>query len=92
MRDGARAVEIGERAKQLSGARDPWILGTVAAAYAEAGRFPEAVTNARLALALANAQTNFEHARLLEANLKSYQAGIPIRETITTNATSAPGR
>ena len=39
-RNGAEAVRFAERAVQLSGARNPAYLDTLAAAYAEAGRFP----------------------------------------------------
>ena len=47
IRDGAEAVELAERAANISGGRDATILGTLAAAYAEAGRFSEAVKTAR---------------------------------------------
>ena len=43
VRNGMEAVELAERALKLSGGNEPAILGTLAAAYAEAGRFPEAV-------------------------------------------------
>ena len=53
VRNGAEAAELAERAARLSGGQKPAILGTLAAAYAEAGRFPEAVQTARKALKLA---------------------------------------
>ncbi len=80
LRDGARAVEAGERANGLVGGQNALILGTLGAAYAEAGLFSNAMVVVRQAMVLANAQTNFQHASILEAHLKSYQAGIPIRE------------
>ncbi len=43
LRDGARAVSLSERACQLTGGTNIWLLSTLAAAYAEAGRFEEAV-------------------------------------------------
>ncbi len=43
IRSGSEAVELAQRAVRLSNAREPAILGTLAAAYAEAGRFPEAL-------------------------------------------------
>src|SRR5208282_4761389 len=58
VRDGARAIELARRANQLSAGDDPMILRTLAAAYAEAGRFPEAVSTAQRALQLATARTN----------------------------------
>ena len=58
VRNGAEAVTLAQRAVQLSGGREPAVLGTLAAAYAEAGRFPEAVQTARKALDLAVQQNN----------------------------------
>ena len=43
VRDGAEAVELAQRAVKLSGGQEPAILDTLAAAYAEAGRFADAV-------------------------------------------------
>ena len=56
VRNGAEAVELAQRAVELSGGREPAILDTLAAAYAEAGRFPEAVKTAQRAAALASAR------------------------------------
>ncbi len=48
IRNGAEATELAQRAVQLSDGREAAVLGTLAAAYAEAGRFSEAVqTGAR---------------------------------------------
>ena len=47
VRNGTEAVELAERALKLSGGNEPAILGTLAAAYAEAGRFPEAAATAQ---------------------------------------------
>ena len=47
VRNGPEAVALAERAWTLCGGREPAILGTLAAAYAEAGRFPEAVATAQ---------------------------------------------
>src|SRR5262249_593122 len=80
IRDGNRAVELGERAQQLSGGQDPWILGTVAAAYAEAGRFSNAVAIIRQAMTLASAQTNREHVALFQTHPAPYEKGIPISD------------
>ncbi len=46
IRNGAEAIELAERTARLSDRREPAVLGTLAAAYAEAGRFPEAVETA----------------------------------------------
>jgi tetratricopeptide (TPR) repeat protein len=55
-RDGPGAVELATRARDLDHSRQPGIIGTLAAAYAEAGRFDEAVAAAREARDLALAQ------------------------------------
>ena len=52
VRDGREAVVLAERACELTGRQDPNMLDTLAAAYAEAGRFPEAVETARATCAL----------------------------------------
>jgi Flp pilus assembly protein TadD len=79
-RDGAEAVQLAERACQLSRRRFPHFLGSLAAAYAEAGRFAEAVQAIREAQALAqkSGATNLlpVHAQM-EAQFK---AGQPVRE------------
>jgi hypothetical protein len=49
----------------------------LAAAYAEAGRFPEAVKTAQRALQLAETQSNTALADAIRSQLKLYQAGIP---------------
>ena len=80
IRDGARAVELAQQAERLSGGKDPWILGTLAAAYAEAGRFSEAVAAAQRALELATARADTKQAEDLRARISLYQAGSPYRD------------
>jgi tetratricopeptide (TPR) repeat protein len=92
MRSGAQAVELAEQAERLSGGRNASILETLAAAYAEAGRFAEAVTTAQRALELAGAQTNNPEIESLQAQIRLYQAGTPFRDTSQTNATPNPNR
>ena len=80
IRNGAEAVELAQRAVQLSDGREPAILGTLAAAYAEAGRFAEAVKTAEQALALASSQNNAALADTLRTRIKLYQSNSPYRE------------
>src|SRR5262249_57103595 len=47
IRDGTRAVELAEKALRISGGKIPMIYKVLAAAYAENGRFAEAVENAQ---------------------------------------------
>jgi tetratricopeptide (TPR) repeat protein len=77
LRDGNKAVALAQRANQLTGDSNPAILGTLAAAYAEAGQFPEAVETGQRALARVDAGT--AQADTLQSQLKLYQKGIPFR-------------
>jgi tetratricopeptide (TPR) repeat protein len=52
-RDGPEAVRLAERACQVTEYKQPMVMGTLAAAYAEAGRFDEAVAMAEKARDLA---------------------------------------
>jgi tetratricopeptide (TPR) repeat protein len=80
IRNGAKAVELARQAVELSGGKDPVMLGTLAAAYAEAGNFPEAIATIRHALQLAVSQNNATVAAALQTELESYQAGSPFRD------------
>jgi len=55
IRNGTEAVRDAERVCELTGRRHASFLGTLAAAYAETGRFPEAVTAVEKAIELATA-------------------------------------
>ncbi len=77
VRNGKQAVALAERANQLASGGNPFVLCTLAAAYAEAGRFSEAVETAQRALHLAEAQSNTSLAGQLQIQIKLYQAGSP---------------
>ena len=77
LRDGRQAVELAQRANQLTGGTNPAVLYTLSAAYAEAGRFSEAVETAQRAGQLAEATSNFPLAEAIQSQLKLYQAGVP---------------
>jgi 4-amino-4-deoxy-L-arabinose transferase-like glycosyltransferase len=53
LRNGEEAVQLATRAVGLTDYRQPVFIGTLAAAYAETGQFPEAVGTACIAEALA---------------------------------------
>jgi protein O-mannosyl-transferase len=76
LRNGATAVALAERADQLTAGNDANVVTTLAAAYAEAGRFSDAVAAAKRALALAPS-TLVERIR---RQLSLYEAGSPYRE------------
>ena len=79
VRNGAEAVALAERAARLSGGREPEILDTLAAAYAEAGRFPEAIETTRRAVTLALEANNQSLAEVLRARIALYEAKMPLR-------------
>ncbi|MGP8200624.1 MAG: tetratricopeptide repeat protein [Limisphaerales bacterium] len=78
LRNGAKAVELARKANALTGGENPTVLRTLAAACAEAGRFPEALDTAQHALRRAEAQSNRTLAVQLQSDLKFYQAGRPL--------------
>jgi Tfp pilus assembly protein PilF len=86
VRNGAKAVEAAERADNLVKGRLPMGRATLAAAYAEAGRFPEAIATAQPVLQWATAQGDTATAELLQTQLKLYQAGSPYHQASSTNA------
>ena len=80
LRDGARAVQLSARACELSERKQPAFLATAAAAYAEAGRFSEAIASARDAASLAHANGDVKTAGLAENLLTHFQSNQPYRE------------
>jgi tetratricopeptide (TPR) repeat protein len=85
LRNGSKAVELARQANALAGGENPIILHTLAAAYAEAGRFSEAVETAQRALQLAAAQSNTGLAGQLQFEMKLYQAGSPFHSPEQTH-------
>jgi len=81
-RNGAEAVKLAERSVQLSGERNPVYLDTLAAAYAEVGRFPEAIAAARKALDLAAQQHREGLVESLNTRIKLYESQQPYRDAI----------
>jgi tetratricopeptide (TPR) repeat protein len=80
-RDGAAAVRLAETANRLTEHSQPALLNTLAAAYAEAGRFDEAVTAEQRALKLALASGRTGLTPELQNCLQLYQAGKPYHES-----------
>lgn len=77
IRDGNRAIELAKQAVQLSGGKDANYLRTLAAAYAEAGRFAEAAESARRAWQAAQTQGNSTLANALRDEIALYELGLP---------------
>jgi protein O-mannosyl-transferase len=90
LRDGAEAVGLAQRAARLSQERDPAVLGTLAAAYAEAGRFAEAAQTARRAADLAAAQHNDRLAGFFAAMIPPFENQTAFRAPLAGPAAAAP--
>ena len=84
LRNGAEAVRLAQRACELTHYGEPLFLATLAAAYAEAGRFPEAVTMADKAEQLATTAGSKELAGKIQQLLELYRAGKPYHESAST--------
>jgi tetratricopeptide (TPR) repeat protein len=80
LRNGSEAISLAEHAVQITSAREPAILGTLAAAFAESGDFDKAVETERHAADLATQQGNARLAEALEGRLAKFQAKTPIRQ------------
>jgi tetratricopeptide (TPR) repeat protein len=82
-RDADRAIRLATRAAELTHYRHATSLDTLAAAYAAAGRFDEAVAGARRALAIAGAAGAGDLHAQIRARLELYLNHEPYRETRT---------
>jgi tetratricopeptide (TPR) repeat protein len=79
-RDGKEAVRRAREACFVSRYQHPPFLDTLAAAYAEAGRFKDAIETARSAKKLAEEKGDNDLAEQLTAALHDYERGKPLRE------------
>ena len=79
-RNGAEAVRLAETACERTGHANPGFLDTLAAAYAEQGRFEEAVKIMRDAIKRATEANRAASAEAFKARLALYQAGSPYHE------------
>jgi len=89
LRDGTKAVELARKANDVSGGKDPGILSTLSAAYANNGQFSDALTTAQQGLKLATAQGDNSTAGQLQAEIGLYQANLPVRDASLTNTLPA---
>ena len=80
VRNGTEAVTLSEHAVELTSGRDPAVLGTLAAAYAEAGHFDRAVELEKRATELATLQGNSALAATLRMRMTVLQRKLPIRQ------------
>jgi len=79
LRDGPRAVELAEKAAELTKRNDAVVLQTLSSAYANEGRFDEALTTARQAVVLAESRDKLKLAENIRKRMELYSAGKPYR-------------
>ena len=80
-RDGAEAVRLAERACELTKRQQPAPIDALAAAYAESGRWDEAIEMANRAVALARGLSLPAIADLIESRRQLYTRHQPCRES-----------
>ena len=80
VRDGVRAVQLAERADEATLHADPVILHSLAAAYAEAGRFEDALVSARRGMNLANQNGKTAVYDAFKDELPLYELGLPYHQ------------
>ena len=79
LRNGARAVQLAENVARRAGHPNAIVLRTLAAAYAETGRFDDAIDAAQDAIQTAKATRNEGLAADLENNIAAYRQNQPLR-------------
>jgi tetratricopeptide (TPR) repeat protein len=80
IRDVNEALRLALRACELTNNNDPIFLGSLAAAYGAAGRFPEAVDTAQKAVKFAEAANQPQIKKVIEHHLSFYRQGKPYIE------------
>ncbi len=79
LRNGARAVQLAEDVAQSAGHPNAILLRTLAAAYAEVGRFNDAVATAEQAIEMAKATGNAGLITDLQQSIAAFRMNQPIR-------------
>jgi len=80
IRDGRKAMQLAEDANNAVGGTNPVMAVTLAAAYAEAGRFPEAIRTAERARQLAADSGNAALVEVIDGHISLYRSGRPVRD------------
>src|SRR5256885_12424682 len=79
LRNGARAVQLAEDIARRAGHANAIVLRTLAAAYAEVGRFNDAILTAQQAIEIGRATGNEGLIADLQRSIAAYQLSQPIR-------------
>jgi tetratricopeptide (TPR) repeat protein len=89
-RDVNEAIGLARRACELTNYHNPAMLGTLAASYAAAARFPEAVDTARKAIAIADSANQPQIKNIIQHHLTFYTQGKPYIEPAAAPFSDAP--
>ena len=80
LRNGQESLVLALQANKSAGGKNPYILDTLAAAYAEIGDFDNALENGRAALKIAEASANKELISSLKKEMALYELGTPLSQ------------
>jgi tetratricopeptide (TPR) repeat protein len=89
LRNGKRSIELATEAASLSDYKEPYILSTLAAAYAEAGDFEAAIEWSKKAIDLGR-RGEQDNVKQLEQELNSFEKKEPLREKQESLENKAP--
>ncbi len=81
VRNGREAVALAVRALELSAVKDSTIWDVLAAAYAQAGRFADAVLTAQRALAIASQENRADSVTAIQSRIRLYEKETAFRDT-----------
>jgi tetratricopeptide (TPR) repeat protein len=90
IRDGVQAVKYAERACELTNYKQTIMVGTLAAAFAEAGRFDDAIATAQKACALASESGDQDLLKKNQELLAMYLKHQPYHEATEKLVPAAP--
>lgn len=84
VRNGTKAISLARHAHELLGDKNLMVFRVVAAAYAEVGRFSEAIAAVQRGVQLATEQNQSDFLSLFQGDLSLYQIDLPLRDTRST--------
>ncbi len=90
VRDGMKATALARHAHELVGDKNPMLFRVMAAAYAEAGHFSEAIATIERGVQLATEQNQSDLVDIFQSDLALYQINLPLRDTRSAGAQSVP--
>ncbi|MFH1418787.1 MAG: sulfatase-like hydrolase/transferase [Planctomycetota bacterium] len=79
-RDGNEAVRLAEDTNELTGGKDANVLDTLSVAYAEAGRFEDAISAAKRAMKLAQEANMDDSVARIKARISLFEKQQPFHE------------